>query len=405
MQERHPETLDEIREVLDGERTLAPRIRNRTEAYSSIQEIARRFDYTRLGRTEKGILRRFLGKVTGLSRAQVTRLLKQYRVTGGLADHRHAPSRPFPRRYTNSDVELLAEVDALHGTLSGPATRRLCARASQLFGDLRFERLAGISNGHLYNLRRSKTYRWHRRVMPPSPACPMAVGKRWRPRPFGQPGHLRVVSVGQSDLDALSGLYHLELVDEVTKFRFVGSVERLDGPCFAPLLDALMGAFPFTIRGFHSDVGPQRGNREVTALLQALYGALVRREFRGTAYATARSSSGAVPCRLLGGDDRCGRAAERVNGFARRLLSPYLNYHRLCFFPTEQVDASGCIRRRYRDTDVMTPYERFKSLPGAARYLTPGTTFARLDADATAMSDGEAVRSLGEAGIRLFRAH
>ena len=87
----------------------------------------------------------------------------------------------------------------------------------------------------------------------------MALGKRWRPRPFGQPGHLRVVSVGQGDLDALSGLYHLELVDEVTKFRFVGSVERLDEPCLAPLLDALMGAFPFTIRGFHSDVGPQRG--------------------------------------------------------------------------------------------------------------------------------------------------
>ena len=388
MQERGPETLDEIREVLDGGRTMDLRILTRSDAYSLIEDTVRRFDYARLGKPDKGILRHFLGTVTGLSRAQVTRLLRQYRVTGGLADHRHAPSRPFPRRYTNTDVELLAEVDALHGTLSGPATRRLCARASQLFGDLRFERLAGISNGHLYNLRRSKTYRGRRRVMPPSPTCPMALGKRWRPRPFGQPGHLRVVSVGQGDLDALSGLYHLELVDEVTKFRFVGSVERLDEPCLAPLLDALMGAFPFTIRGFHSDVGPQRGNREVTALLLSLYGDLVRRGFHGTA------------C-----DDRAGRAAKRVNGFARRVLSPYLNYHRLCFFPTEQVDASGCIRRRYRDTDVMTPYERFKSLPGAARYLTPGTSFARLDADATAMSDGEAVRSLGEAGIRLFRAH
>ena len=34
------------------------------------------------------------------------------------------PRRPFPRRYTKADIGLLAEVDALHGTLSGPATRK-----------------------------------------------------------------------------------------------------------------------------------------------------------------------------------------------------------------------------------------------------------------------------------------
>lgn len=50
----------------------------------------------------------------------------------------------------------------------------------------------------------------------------------------------------------------------------------------------------------------------------------------------------------------------------------------------------------------MTPYEKLKSLPGAARYLTPGNTFARLDALAAGMSDSEAVRDLNEAGVRLF---
>ena len=233
MQERHPETLDEIREVLDGGRTLDSSGFSDSHGGLLVDPGDRRG-----GSTTPGSGRTGQGHPQALSRQGY----RSVESTGhpapetvpshrcGLADHRHAPSRPFPRRYTNTDVELLAEVDALHGTLSGPATRRLCARASQLFGDLRFERLAGISNGHLYNLRRSKTYRGRRRVMPPSPTCPMALGKRWRPRPFGQPGHLRVVSVGQGDLDALSGLYHLELVDEVTKFRFVGSVERLDEP-------------------------------------------------------------------------------------------------------------------------------------------------------------------------------
>lgn len=53
---------------------------------------------------------------------------------------------------------LLAEVDTLHGQISGPATRKLCERAFQVFGDTRFERLARISNGQLYNLRHSKGY-------------------------------------------------------------------------------------------------------------------------------------------------------------------------------------------------------------------------------------------------------
>ena len=113
----------------------------------------RRFDYALRGKADKGLLRRFLAKAAGLSRAQITRLLQQHRTTGEIADRRDTPRRPFPRRYSNADIGLLAELDVLHGTLSGPATRKLCARAFHLFGDRRFERLAGISNGHLYNLR------------------------------------------------------------------------------------------------------------------------------------------------------------------------------------------------------------------------------------------------------------
>ena len=405
MQERHPETLDEIRELLDGGRTSAAQVRTRSEAYSFIEEIAHRFDYPRVGRAEKGILRRFLGEVTGLSRAQVTRLLGQYRTTGRVADRRRGPARPFSRRYSTTDIKLLAELDALHGTLSGPATRKLCARAFHLFGDSRFERLAGISNGHLYNLRRSTTYRRRRRVTAPSPVCPLAVGNRWRPLPIGRPGHLRVVSLGQAALDGLEGLHHLELVDEVTKFRLIGSVEHLGAACLAPLVESLAEAFPFVIRGFHAGAGADSGSRDVASLLQALHADGVSRACRGSGDPPAgRRSRGAArgQVRNARGSSGC---VERANRFTRQSLSPYLNYHRLCFFPTERVDAAGRVRKRYRDADVMTPYDRLRSLPGAVGYLTHGTTFEQLDAVATAMSDSEAVRSLVVAGVRLFRGH
>lgn len=71
-----------------------------------------------------------------------------------------------------------------------------------------------------------------------------------------------VVTVSQGGLDGPRGLYHLKLVDELTKFQLVGSVERLDAACLAPILDAVLQEFPFMIRGFHPDAAPERVNRE-----------------------------------------------------------------------------------------------------------------------------------------------
>ena len=125
---RRLQTLDQIQEFLADSRPLDPRPQTRVEAYAFVAETLERFDYPDRGKADKGLLRRFLVKVAGLSRAQVTRLLRQHRTTGAIADRR-GPRRPFPRRYTKADIGLLAEVDALHGTLSGPATRQLCIRA------------------------------------------------------------------------------------------------------------------------------------------------------------------------------------------------------------------------------------------------------------------------------------
>ena len=79
-----------------------------------------------------------------------SRLVRRVQAGETLRDRRGPPAKAFARRYTPEDVRLLAEVDALHGNLSGPATRKLCERAWEVFGDARYKRLAGISNGHLY---------------------------------------------------------------------------------------------------------------------------------------------------------------------------------------------------------------------------------------------------------------
>ena len=126
---------------------------------------------------------------------------------GRIEDRRRAPAVPFARRYTTEDIRLLAEMDALHGTLSGTTTRKLCERAFQVYGDARYERLAGISNGHLYNLRQHKTYRNTRGSFDKTRPAKVNIGERKKPLPAGRCGYLRVDSVHQGDLDGIKGVY------------------------------------------------------------------------------------------------------------------------------------------------------------------------------------------------------
>ncbi len=212
--------------------------------------------YRRLNKPAKGVVRRFLAKVSGFSRQQLTRLIAQHGALGRIEDRRRKPpTRPFARRYTPADILALAELDALHGTLSGPATKKLCERAFRVFGDARYERLATLSNGHLYNLRQSKPYRRQRVAVGKTRPTTVNIGERRQPKPHGQPGYLRVDSVHQGDLDGLKGLYLINAIDEVTQFQYIAAVERISERFLLPILEQLLLAFPFAIRGFHADNG------------------------------------------------------------------------------------------------------------------------------------------------------
>ena len=111
----------------------------------SLERALVRFKYHfGLSRAGKGLVREFLAKVTGYSDGQLSRLIAQQHRTGHIRDHRlRPPSRPFATVYTTADALLLAEVDEALGQLSGPATKRALWRMYHVFGDKRFERLAG----------------------------------------------------------------------------------------------------------------------------------------------------------------------------------------------------------------------------------------------------------------------
>ena len=150
-------TLDQLRAFLNGTVAVDFSV-GAHERYDFITRILRRFGYARLRRADKGVVLRFLGRVSGYSRAQLTRLVERGRQPGPLVKQYRAQRIGFTRTYTDADVLLLAHTDTLHGTLSGPATKKLMERAFKVFGEPRYERLATISVAHLYNLRKRSSY-------------------------------------------------------------------------------------------------------------------------------------------------------------------------------------------------------------------------------------------------------
>jgi transposase InsO family protein len=269
MHEAEQLSLEQIEAFLNASQGIRFEGEAQAQIYHWIEQVLCRQEYHQQGRRARGLLRSYLAKMTGLSRAQVTRLIARYRKSGSLQPAPYRRHR-FPQHYTRADIELLAAVDEAHENLSGPATRRIVEREYRLYGKREFERLASISVAHLYNLRQQPRYRERRLHYVKTRPTAVAIGERRRPDPQGQPGYLRVDTVHQGDPPGATGVYHINAVDAVTQWEIVSASARISEAWLEPVLGAMLRQFPFRILGFHSDNGSEFINQMVARLLQKL---------------------------------------------------------------------------------------------------------------------------------------
>jgi len=75
-------SIIEVKRFLKESHVIEFKKRFRKEAYEWIEEALEKFDYLYLPKKEKGLIKRYIEKVTGYSRPQVTRQIRQYRETG-----------------------------------------------------------------------------------------------------------------------------------------------------------------------------------------------------------------------------------------------------------------------------------------------------------------------------------
>jgi transposase InsO family protein len=400
VQEAEKLSLEEIRRFVEASEAIQFAGEKREQVYGWIERVLCEQQYARQGKAARGLLRRYMEKMTGMSRAQVTRLIGRYKASGrvgGKAYRRHR----FAQRYTLADVELLAAVDQAHETLSGPATRRILEREYQQYGKQEYARLASISVSHLYNLRQHRGYRQRRLNYVKTKPTAVTIAERRRPHPQGRPGYLRVDGVHQGDQNGVKGLIHINAVDEVTQWEIVAATQRISEAWLQPVLIAMLEQFPFRILGFHSDNGSEFLNTTVAKLLGTLLIEQTKsRPRQSNDNALVETKNGAVIRKHMGYSHIRADHAERIQQFYREHFNPYLNFHRPCAQPDIQVDHKGRVRRVYRR--YQTPLETLLSLPKPAQYLRAGFSLATLQAMAAAISDTDAARRMQKAKRKLF---
>jgi transposase InsO family protein len=394
---------DQIREFLKGSRSIKFTAQNRSELYGFVERELVAQEYAGQSKKQRGAVRAYLCKVTGLSLPQMTRLIRQYKRDGTVEAVAYRRRR-FATKYTSRDVALLAEVDRAHDWLSGPATVHILKREHEQFGKADHARLAQISVAHLYNLRRSARYRKLAARWEPTQPSGIAIGERRKPDPRGRPGFLRVDTVHQGDWEGVKGVYHINAVDAETQWQVVGCVARITEQHVLPVLEAMLHQFPFRIVGFHSDNGSEFVNYDVAGLLKRLLIDFTRsRANRTQDNALVEGKNGAIIRKHMGYGHIGAEHAEVVHKFHTAYLNPYLNFHRPCGFATVSLDARGKRRRQYKREDYATPYERLSGLKNAAQYLKENVKPAQLEKIAGKMSDTDCARTLAAAKLQLLR--
>lgn len=401
MDDSHIESVTQLAELVKFGKCVKFNSAHKEETYEWVGRTLGRFRYFSESKKNKGVIKRYLVVMTGYSEGQANKLIARKKKTGRVFLMERT-QHTFPKKYEAADVALLADTAEALNHPNGKAIKQMMQDMYHLYKDNRFEKLQQISVSHFYNLRHTNIFQ--SRILTYTKTRPTAVniGIRKKPFPFGKPGFLRVDSVHQGDLDKEKGVYHINLVDEVTQWEIVGCVEGISEVFLAPLLEELLLLFPFVILGFHSDNGSEYINKVVAKLLNTLNIEQTKSRSRKTNdNALIEGKNGAVVRKHMGYHHIPKKHAKEINAFYRTHLNPYLNFHRHCAFPTEYVDTRGKVRKEYET--YLTPCQKLLSIENVEQYLKPRVTKSLLLHEQMKMPHVKAAQKLQAAKAKLFR--
>jgi len=378
-------------------------ITTRKEKYKFIRGVLSRLKYNSLLNENKKIVWTFIKFFTNYSTSHIKRLIRKWR-NGTLYYSTTRKRSCFPLKYFPVDIALLIETDIAHECLSGQAARTILQREYLVFKNEKYKNISKICASHIYNIRNDNLQYTSSKAMTfkRTKSVQVNIGIRKKPEPNGKPGYVRVDTVHQGDFKGQKGVYHINIVDEITQYEIIATVEKISERFLRPVIEEMLKLFPFVVHEFHADNGSEYINKVVVKLLNKIHIELTKSRSRhSNDNALVESKNGSIIRKFYGRNHIAQKRAKLINEFNKEYLNIYLNCHRPCAFSTDTIGAKGKIKKKY--THWIIPYEKFKSLKNAKQYLKPNFNFEELDKIAYEKSDNEFAKEMQKEKIKLFK--
>jgi hypothetical protein len=400
MDDDHIESVAQLKELVKLGKCVKFNSNNKKETYEWIGRTLGKFRYFRELKKNKGVIKNYIVVMTGYSDDQIKKLIRRKKKFGRVFLMERT-QHTFPKKYEASEVAVLAEATSLLNHPNGKAVKQMMKDMYHLYEDNRFEHLQHISVSHFYNLRKTNIFQSRMLNYRKTNPVKVNIGIRKKPAPFGKPGYIRVDSVHQGDLDKEKGVYHINLVDEVTQWEITGCVEGISEYFLVPLLETLLEMFPFKILGFHSDNGSEYINKIVAQLLFKMNIEQTKSRSRKTNdNALVEGKNGAVIRKNMGYHHIPKKYAKDINLFYIEYFNSHIDFHRHCAFATDYVDDYGKVRKVYET--YMTPCQKLLSIENVEQYLKYGVTKESLMQEQMKLSHVESAEKLQKAKAKLF---
>ena len=401
MDDNHIMSVTQLTELVKHGQCVKFKSKDKKETYAWIDWTLGRFKYFRESKKNRGIIKQYIIIMTGLGEGRVDKLIKRKKRKGKVFLMERT-QHTFPRKYDVEDILLLTEVSTATDAPNGNSLKKIFHDSYHLYNDLRFERLKQISVSHIYNLQKTRIYQSAILSYTKTKAVKSRIGERRKPRPEGKPGFLRIDSVHQGDIDKEKGVYHINLVDEVTQWTIIGCVEGISEFFLEPLLERLLREFPFMIFNFHSDNGSEYINKTVAKLLNKLNITQTKSRARQSGdNGLVEGKNNVLVRKPMGYKHIPKKHARDINEYYIQYYNPHINFHRHSAYATDYTDVRGKIKKKYET--YMTPCQKLLSIPNVEEYLRFGVSKESLVQEQMKMSHLESAKNLQEKKSKLFR--
>ena len=395
MTNSHKLSIEQIKNLLNVE-NLDIRIDNNKDAYTWINSLLTSVKYNSLRKKDKHYVILYISKVLNLSVGRTRHLASMWSKKGDLEYRKYKRSHIY-RKYSIEDILLVLETFNNH-KINGNAIKKILQDEYNIYGRKEYSNISNISSSYIYTLLKNNNHNLSK-----TKAVHTDIGIREPLKKDGKAGHLSIDTVHQKESNKCKEFYYINVIDFHTQWQLIYVVKQVSERYLLPVLQDMLNTFPFEIIEIHSDNGFEYINHKVSKILTGLHiKQLKSRPYKSEDNGQIETKNTIIR-KEMGYFPMSDKYIEPLSMFFSKYYNDYLNYHHPCAYPTMTKDNKGRIRRKYSQSNYMTPYQKLKEIDPQSTTLKKGVSFQYMDKKELEYSHNEYIKIVEREKSKILR--